>query len=257
MSRAGAATAAGRAGTVRRSAAPAVPRRVSGPAARPRAVPAPRPRLLPAPHPVRGGAAIARRLAGVAHDASASWWMDRLVRSRAWIVIIAFGLIGIVAMQVSMLSLNTGIGRAVESASTLERQNAAERIQISRLSSGERIQQVASGLGLVMPAPDEVRYLSAGDLRADGRRAANVMRAPDPSKATPPVTTPAVIPVASGVPATPAVPAAAAATTAPPVTTPPSTTAPAAAPDPAPASGGAAPAAAAPPPVPPPTATAP
>ena len=40
--------------------------------------------------------------------------MDRLVRSRAWVVIIGFGLIGIVAMQVSMLKLNTGIGRAVE-----------------------------------------------------------------------------------------------------------------------------------------------
>ena len=62
--------------------------------------------------------------------------MDRLVRSRAWVVIIGVGLIGIVAMQVSMLKLNSGIGRAVDTAATLERSNASLKAEISRAELG-------------------------------------------------------------------------------------------------------------------------
>ncbi|MEY2517324.1 MAG: hypothetical protein QOJ89_4682 [bacterium] len=228
MSRNAAATAAGRARTIRRSPAPPLPRRVSGPAAANRrdagAAPArahadpssrarralidprglafadavvaphrgmlpaalPRPRTFPAPRPRRlayGGVAIASRVAGVAVDVSTSRLMDRLVRSRVWIGIIAFGLIGIVAMQVSLLKLNSGIGRAVQTASTLERSNAGLRGDISRLSAGDRIQGLAEAEGLVMPAPADVGYLQAGDPRAAAARAAQRMRAPDPAVA--------------------------------------------------------------------------
>lgn len=228
MSRNAAATAAGRGRTIRRTPAPPVPRRVSGPAAAnrrdvgaapagphadassrapraridPRGLvfadaavaarrgllqgPLPRPRMFPAPRPRRlayGGAAIASRVAGVAVDVSASRVMDRLVRSRVWIGIVAFGLIGIVAMQVSLLKLNSGIGRAVQTASTLERRNADLRGDISRLSAGDRIQALAERDGLVMPAPADVGYLRAGDPRAAAVRAAQRMRAPDPAVA--------------------------------------------------------------------------
>jgi hypothetical protein len=188
-----------------RAHAPAVARRVSGPARQPRArvdprglalseaalapnrMPMPRPRT-PSRPPLRlaaGGASLVLRVAEATMEVSGSRTMDRLVRSRAWVVIVAFGLIGIVAMQVSMLKLNNGIGRAVETAATLERTNATLRGEVSRLSSGDRIQALAGARGFVMPEPADVTYLRAGTLSADGARAAQRMRAPDPSIAGP------------------------------------------------------------------------
>jgi hypothetical protein len=125
-----------------------------------------------------GGAAIALR---VAESASASRTMDRLVRSRAWVVIIGVGLIGIVAMQVSMLKLNAGIGRAVDTVATLERSNASLKGEVSRLSSADRIQALAGQQGFVMPEPADVTYLRAGDKRSDGLRAARRMGGADPA----------------------------------------------------------------------------
>jgi hypothetical protein len=217
MSRSAAATTAGRARTVRRVAPPA-PRRVSGPAAPPRrddgrpsrppraridaralatadgavverygALPARRVRAAPAaPRPPRlayGGVAIASRMAGVALDVSASRLMDRVVRGRVWIGVIAFSLIGLVAMQVSMLKLNSGIGRAVQTISTLERSNSALRSDVTRLSAGERILPLAEAQGFVMPAPADVDYLRAGDRHDVAVRAERRMRAPDPAAA--------------------------------------------------------------------------
>jgi cell division protein FtsB len=156
----------------------AVPR----PRARPRPPAAPRRRSAPvvrAPRAAYGGVAIAQRCASVAIDVSASRAMDRLVRSRVWIGIIAFGLIGIVATQVSLLKLNSGIGRAVQTVSTLERSNASLRREISRLSAGERIQPLAEAKGFVMPAPKDVRYLTASSsTSAAARRAVRRMRPP-------------------------------------------------------------------------------
>jgi hypothetical protein len=269
MSRSAAATTAGRQRSLPPVPAPRHPRRVSGPLrARldagaltvPGAVAAPRPQRLPARPPLRvaaGGAAIASRVAGVALDVSGSRAMDRLVRSRAWIVIVAFGLIGIVAMQVSMLKLNAGIGRAVETVNTLERTNASMRGDLSRLSDGSRIQTLAGARGYVMPAPADVTYLRAGDLRADGARAARRMVAPDAALAGPAgaATSPPV-----GALAVPTVPTAA---TAPAATAPSQQTPPAAAAAPQAAApravtaaptGGAAPAAAAAPTAPQPAA---
>jgi hypothetical protein len=261
MSRSAAATTAGRQRSLPRSPAPRHPRRVSGPAraqvSAPGAVAYPRPQRLPARPPLRvvaGGAAIASRVAGVALDVSGSRAMDRLVRSRAWIVIVAFGLIGIVAMQVSMLKLNAGIGRAVETVSTLERTNALLRGDLSRLSDGSRIQTLAGARGYVMPAPADVTYLRAGDLRADGARAARRMIAPNFALAGPAgaatVSPAGALAVPAAQTAGAAAPAAApvASQTSAPATAiaPPATaTAPPAAVTPAP-TGGAAPAAAAP-----------
>jgi cell division protein FtsL len=158
-----AATAAGGARSLRRSPAPRVPRRVSGPARKPRVAPAPRRQPL---------AARLRRLP----DARL---LDRLIRGRAWIVVIGVLLMGIVVMQVSLLKLNTGIGRAVEATSTLERKNSALRLSVSRLSSGERIQRMAERMGMVMPQPDNVRYLTVRGDR-DARSAVMNMRIPNP-----------------------------------------------------------------------------
>jgi hypothetical protein len=206
MSRSAAARADHQRAVPARGHAPAAPRRVSGPLRPPRATVDARalavsdgalaPSPLPRPHrprtpsrpPLRlaaGGAAIALRVAEATLEVSGSRTMDRLVRSRAWVVIVAFGLIGIVAMQVSMLKFNAGIGRAVETAATLERSNAALRADVSRLSSGDRIQALAGARGFVMPEPADVTYLRAGGLGAEGVRAAQRMHAPDPQIAGP------------------------------------------------------------------------
>ena len=143
----------------------------------------PEPRLAARP-PLRlaaGGARVAWRVAESALEASHSRTMDRLVRSRAWVVIIGVGLIGIVAMQVSMLKLNSGIGRAVDTVATLERGNASLKATVSELSSGDRIQRLAGAEGFVMPEPADVTYLRAADKRADSLRAVRRMVAPNPA----------------------------------------------------------------------------
>jgi hypothetical protein len=88
--------------------------------------------------------------------------VDRLLRGRAWIWLIGIMLGGIVAMQVSLLKLNSGISRAVETTTTLERQNADLEASIARLSSPDRVESGAATLGMVMPPAGDVDYLSAG-----------------------------------------------------------------------------------------------
>ena len=101
----------------RPTVAPRGPRRVSGPVAR-TAVAAP-----------AGAAALAAPRHDVASSARVRALpehrvVDRLLRSRLWIWALGALLGGIVAMQVSLLKLNSGISRAVETTTTLERQNA-------------------------------------------------------------------------------------------------------------------------------------
>ncbi len=180
MSRTAAATAPAHDPRIKRSSGVAIPRRSSGPASDPhRAEPRPRTHLHPRPLRVVSGGGAA--LASIALNVSGSRAMDRLVRSRGWIVIVGFGLIGIVAMQVSLLKLNAGIGRAVETAATLERSNAELRLDVSKLSATDRVQRLAAERGFTMPAPADVGYIQSGDLARDGRRAAKNMRPPDPS----------------------------------------------------------------------------
>jgi cell division protein FtsL len=126
---------------LRRPVAPRLPRRVSGPARR-------------KPATARRRTLLQRLLALPDHRL-----VDRLVRGRVWIPLIGFLLIGIVAMQVSMLKLNAGIGTAVERSSVLDRQNGELRAGLAKLEAGERIQRAATKLGMVMPAPDQVRYM--------------------------------------------------------------------------------------------------
>jgi cell division protein FtsL len=143
------------------------PRRVSGSVALPRA----RAGVAPPPAPFGRWNDALRGLP----DAR---WLDRLLRGRAWIALIAVALIGIVAMQVHLLKLNGGIGRAVEHSATLERQNSELRSAVAALSSQERIQGAAAQLGLVMPPAGDVRYVRARG-PVDARRAVKTMRTPN------------------------------------------------------------------------------
>lgn len=143
--------------------------RAASTAALAHAVPAPVPVAVPAP----------LRLAHAARGLPDSPFIDRLLAGRVWVAVVAIALIGIVFMQVSLLRLNTGIGESVERQASLERQNAALRAEVSSLSAGPRIQEVATELGMVMAPAGDVRYLDVrgADPRLLGDRAAHVMTA--------------------------------------------------------------------------------
>src|SRR4051794_17239302 len=133
--------------------------------------------------PARGGNAaaappLALRLGRAVARIGDARFLDRLVRGRAWIALIAAGLMGVVFVQVSMLRLNAGISRAVASAETLQRQNSALRGDISRLDSGERIGDTAHALGMAMPPAGSVHYLDART--ADAAVAARGIHPPKP-----------------------------------------------------------------------------
>jgi cell division protein FtsL len=149
-------------------------------------------------------APLGARLAAIPH----SPFVDRLLTGRAWIVLVGGLLAGIVFVNVALLELNAGIARTSEQVSALKRENGRLRLQAARLGSTERIQQAAARIGLVLPAPGQVRYLKARPVR-DARRALAQMRSPD--SALPVAVAPAIPepqPVATTVPtAAPVTPA--------------------------------------------------
>jgi cell division protein FtsL len=155
-----------RRGHARTRTAPVRPRRVSGPIHRP--VPAV---ALPAPR--RGTTGVFERLRALPE----SRMVDRILRGRVWIWAIGILLGGIVAMQVSLLKLNSGISHSVEQAGTLERVNADLETEVARLSSGERIQQVAAEEGMVAPSAGDVGFLRARP-QTDPRLAVERMQSP-------------------------------------------------------------------------------
>jgi cell division protein FtsL len=159
--------------TTRRTPAQRPPRRISGPS-RPK-------RDRQAGATAAAGALrppLAMRLGTRAMRVGDARVLDRLVRGRAWIALMAIGLMGIVFMQVSLLKLNAGISRAVTAADTFDRQNSSLREEISKLDSGERIQSVAAKLGMVTPAAGDVHDHDGRG--ADGARAAASITAPKP-----------------------------------------------------------------------------
>ena len=160
-------TAARRSHARRQATAPRHPRRMSGPIARP--VPS-----VALPQPARrGSTGTFERLRALPEHRL----VDRLLRGRAWIWLIGIMLGGIVAMQVSLLKLNSGISRAVTTAGTLERVNADLETEVARLSSGERIQTTAADEGMVAPPAGDVGYLTARP-GTDPRLAVERMQSP-------------------------------------------------------------------------------
>ena len=93
-----------------------------------------------------------------------------------WIAIVAFALIGIVALQLGLLKLNGGIGRALEREALLQRQNAALSIENSELAAGPRIEALAGQLGMAFASPSQLRFLDSHP-HADTARAASTLAA--------------------------------------------------------------------------------
>jgi hypothetical protein len=171
-------------------------RRISGPSAHPRsgalaaavAIPAPgvslpRERKARPLAPQRGRPArkqtrrspqsssgMALRAVGILEGVSSSAFVDKLVRGRLWIGMLAFALIGIVAMQLLVLKLNTGIGHTLARVETLQRENAQLDIENSMYSAEGRVAPLAAAAGMTLAPAGTVHFVIAS--KADVARAA-------------------------------------------------------------------------------------
>jgi hypothetical protein len=143
---------------------------VSGPAARPaRARPAPRARRAAS----TAGAAVA------AHPL-----LDRLIHGRAWIGIVAFALIGIVTMQLGLLKLNAGIGRALEHEAALQREDSALSVENSEVAAGDTVELQAAHMGMQLIPAGALRFLSARGPAGVLARAVAAAKAPASAAST-------------------------------------------------------------------------
>jgi hypothetical protein len=125
-------------------------------------------RPLPAGGSVRGRTSAFERIARLPDYKL----VDRLLRSRLSIWLIGIMLGGIVAMQVSLLKLNTGISNAIRTQQTLEHKNQVYKMQIAGLNSGELIRAKAGDMHMVDPAAGDNRYLKSRGVEKDAARAA-------------------------------------------------------------------------------------
>ena len=146
--------------------------------------------------------------------------LDAMLSGRIWIALVGVLLVGIVFFNVDLLRMNRDITQMAERADRLNRENARIREEVAHLASSKRIQEAAARLGLVLPAPGDVRYLESNP-RIDARNASRRIIPPTGAYATAaPVTVdpePQPPPAASSTPTTTT-------TTPPTASVPPSTT---------------------------------
>jgi hypothetical protein len=168
------ATAEARTAPGRRRPVPAPrPRRISGPSAPARG----RERAAPGRDAGRAETGLGVQvLAGVAALPSHRL-LDRLITSKLWIGVVAFALIGIVTLQLALLDLNRGIGRALERQTTLQRENAALSIENSELAAGDVVESRAQQLGMEIVPQGSLHFLDAHPA-GDVARAAAALSAP-------------------------------------------------------------------------------
>ena len=164
----------GRAATARAAPAKRAP-------ARTRTHPARR-RPAPARKPVRR--ASSRYKVRAAARPRGARILDALLTGRACIAVVGVLLAGIVFFNVDLLQMNRDITQMADRASALKRENARLRLDLARLASSERIQETAAGLGLVLPAPGEVRYLKSRP-PVDAKNASKRMTAPNTAYVAP------------------------------------------------------------------------
>jgi len=144
------------------------PRRVSGPA---RAG-----SNHPARHQTRGWSGPAHAV-GLAEAVATHRLLDRLIRGRVWIGVIAFALIGIVTMQLVLLKLNAGIGRSLVRETLLQRENATLSAENSEVAAGEQVEAQAEHAGMELIPEGALRFLTAHPA-SDVSKAAAALSAP-------------------------------------------------------------------------------
>ncbi|MGH2954615.1 MAG: hypothetical protein ACRDK9_11495 [Solirubrobacterales bacterium] len=104
-------------------------------------------------------AAVGRTAIAVGGIADSSL-MVRLTRGRLWIGALATLLVGIVALNVAALQLSAGSSKAARQTDELKRQNSALRAELAGAVSSERMEDTASKLGLIVPEPGAIRYVT-------------------------------------------------------------------------------------------------
>ena len=152
----------------RRAPATRRPRRVSGPA------------RTPTRNPARGAGARPQarvwtgplRAVGVAEAVATHRLLDRLIRGRVWIGVIAFALIGIVTMQLVLLKLNAGIGRSLVREALLQRENATLSAENSEDGAGEQVEAQAARDGMEPIPAGTLSFLTAHPASDVGKAAA-------------------------------------------------------------------------------------
>ena len=107
-----------------------------------------------------------------------SGMLDALLSGRGWIALVFVLLAGIVFFNVDLLQMNREIAANAEKIAALKREIARHRLDVARLASSERIQESAAQLGLVLPAPGDVRYLKTRP-QLDPHRAAKRITEPN------------------------------------------------------------------------------
>ena len=202
----------------RAAAATAAPARRTAPARRPAA-----PGIRPAP-PARRPAkrTTARAKPRAARLPLGARLLDALLSGRVWIGLVGVLLAGIVFFNVDLMRMNREITHMADSAAQYKRENSGLRRQVASLANSERIQEAAAQLGLVLPQPDQVRYLKSNP-RVDARTASKRIIAPNPLAAPDPLSTTTTTPTTTTTTPTTTTPT-------PPTTTTPPTTATAASP---------------------------
>jgi cell division protein FtsL len=110
--------------------------------------------------------------------------LDAVLSGRIWIGLVGVLLAGIVFFNVDLLRMNREITHMADKAAQLKRENARLREDVAGLANSERIQQAAAELGLVLPAPADVRYLKSNPT-IDARTASKRIIAPTPVVADP------------------------------------------------------------------------
>jgi hypothetical protein len=104
--------------------------------------------------------------------------LDRIIRGRAWIPLLGVMLAGIVAMQVEVLKLSSSMGRSIERSTSLQSRNEILRASVAGLADDQRIERIAAGMGMLMPAAAGVDFLAARPT-ADVRGAIAGIHQPD------------------------------------------------------------------------------
>ncbi len=121
-----------------------------------RRAPARRPAPKRAPAPARPKLAVAAgRTAVAVRQLPDSGLMVRMTRGRAWIGVLAFLLVGIVALNVATLSFGASAGKIDEQITTLEEEISMLESREAKSFSTARIRSEGAAAGLAMPTTEE------------------------------------------------------------------------------------------------------
>lgn len=91
---------------------------------------------------------------------------------------LAFLLIGIVAMQLFVLKLNTDVGQTLAREAALERQNTLTRIADSSASAGNLVEPTAAAAGMTVAPAESLHFVTVS--HSDIARAAIALQAGTP-----------------------------------------------------------------------------